>query len=91
LFEALFKYSRADFARSEIVYLGEWPDWVLAGLVVVAAVVIPVLAYRRRGHSRWYQWTSIAALQPLAERRAKPRRPLNRRGKDRGAPSGRSA
>lgn len=63
MFEALFKYARADFARSEIVYLGEWPDWVLAGLVVVAAVVIPVLAYRRRGHSRWYQWTSIAALQ----------------------------
>ena len=45
MFEALFKYSREDFARSELVYLGEWPDWILYGLAFVAVAGITALLF----------------------------------------------
>jgi uncharacterized membrane protein len=63
LFEALFKYSREDYARSELVYLGDWPAWLLYGLPVIALIGIAVLLYLRRGNARWFQLFSIGALQ----------------------------
>jgi len=63
LFEALFKYSRADFARSDLVYLGEWPDWLTGGLLLVALAGIATLLYYRRRGARWYQLLSIGGLQ----------------------------
>ena len=63
MFEALFKYSREDYARSELVYLGDWPAWLLYGLPVIALIGIAVLLYLRRGNARWFQLFSIGALQ----------------------------
>jgi len=48
LFEALFKYPRDDFARSELVYAGDWPLWLLILLVGGALAGISWLLYRRR-------------------------------------------
>jgi uncharacterized membrane protein len=63
LFEALFKYSRADYARSDLVYLGEWPDWVAYGLLIVALAGIAALLYYRRRGARWYQLAAVGGLQ----------------------------
>jgi uncharacterized membrane protein len=63
LFEFLFKYSREDYARSELVYLGEWPPGLLAALVVVAAAGIAFLLYRRRASARAYQLAAVGVLQ----------------------------
>lgn len=63
MFEALFKYSREDYARSELVYLGDWPAWALYGLALVAAVAIATLLYYRRRDARWHQLAAIGGLQ----------------------------
>ena len=36
MFEILFKYPREDFARSELIYAGDWPTWLLVLLTSVA-------------------------------------------------------
>jgi len=63
LFEALFKYSRADYARSELVFNGDWPVWMPYVLAVVAIIGIATLLYYRRGNARWYQLAAIGTLQ----------------------------
>ncbi|MGI9261139.1 MAG: hypothetical protein ACR2QR_03835 [Woeseiaceae bacterium] len=63
MFEALFKYSRVDYLRSELVYLGDWPAWALYSLAAVAAVAIATLLYFRRRDARWYQLAAIGGLQ----------------------------
>ena len=63
MFEALFKYSRADYARSELVFNGDWPVWMPYVLVVVAIIGITTLLYYRRGNARWYQLAAIGVLQ----------------------------
>ncbi|MDH3441950.1 MAG: VWA domain-containing protein, partial [Gammaproteobacteria bacterium] len=63
MFEALFKYSLEDYARSELVYLGDWPAWSLYGLVIVATGAIAALLYRRRRDAHWYQLAAIGSLQ----------------------------
>lgn len=63
MFEALFKFSREDYARSELIYASEWPDWVLISLAIGAAAGIFVLLYRRRRVARWPQLFAIGALQ----------------------------
>ena len=63
MFEALFKYSREDFARSELLYLGDWPAWVIYGLGVVAFISVVTLLYFRRGSAGWRQLAAVGALQ----------------------------
>jgi uncharacterized membrane protein len=63
LFEALFKYSREDYARSELILAGDWPTWILSVLAIVAVVTISTLLYFRRGHARWHQLLTIGLLQ----------------------------
>jgi hypothetical protein len=48
LFEILFKYPRSDYARSELVYTGDWPGWLLVTLIVIAIAGITWMMYRRR-------------------------------------------
>ena len=48
MFETLFKYPRDDFARSELVYAGDWPLWLLILLIGGAVAGISWLLYRRR-------------------------------------------
>ena len=63
MFEALFKYPRADFARSELVYAGDWPLWLLVLLVTVALAGISWLLYRRRRLVSLPQMITVSALQ----------------------------
>ncbi len=49
MFELLFKYPPAAFAKGHLVLLGAWPVWMLAGLIAaVAAVLAIVMALRLR-------------------------------------------
>jgi uncharacterized membrane protein len=50
LFEFLFKYPRDDYARSELIYAGDWPDWLLVLLIAFALAGITWALYRRRGY-----------------------------------------
>jgi uncharacterized membrane protein len=63
LFEALFKYSREDYARSELILAGDWPASFLILLAIVAVVGISALLYMRRGHASLLQLSGIGALQ----------------------------
>ena len=63
MFEFLFKYTRADYARSELVYLGEWPAWLLYGIVIITVVGAGAVLWMRRGDARWHQLAAVAALQ----------------------------
>lgn len=48
MFEFLFKYPQSDYARSELVYAGDWPNWLLVLLATLAVAGISWLLYRRR-------------------------------------------
>ena len=48
MFEMLFKYPRSDYARSELIYAGDWPTWLLVILIAAALAGISWLLYRRR-------------------------------------------
>ena len=63
MFEFLFKYTRADYARSELVYLGDWPAWVLYGIVIVTVLGAGAALWMKRRDARWYQLGAVAALQ----------------------------
>ena len=63
MFELLFKYSREDYARSELVYLGEWPPGLVAALGVLALLGIAFLLYRRRQGGRAGQLAIVGVLQ----------------------------
>ncbi len=47
MFQFLFKYPQSAYARGQIALLGAWPKWILALLIVAAAVAI---AWRIRAH-----------------------------------------
>ncbi len=49
MFEFLFNYPRDDYARSELIYTGDWPLWLLVLLITFALAGISWLLYRRRG------------------------------------------
>ena len=63
MFEFLFKYPRDDFARSELIYAGDWPTWLLVLLTSVALAGISWLLYRRRGFMRSPQMIAVWVLQ----------------------------
>jgi len=63
LFEFLFKYSREDYARSELIFVGHWPVWVSLALAIIAVTGISLFLYRRRGFVRGHQLAAIGALQ----------------------------
>ena len=63
MFEVLFKYPRADFARSELVYAGDWPLWLLVLLVTLALAGISWLLYRRRRFVPLPQMMAVWVLQ----------------------------
>ena len=49
MLEILFKYPRTDYARSELIYVGDWPSWLLVLLITAALAGISWLLYRRHG------------------------------------------
>jgi len=63
LFEFLFKYARPDYARSELVFTGEWPSWLLMLLAAAAVFGITAMLWRRRGSATQWQLLAVGALQ----------------------------
>jgi uncharacterized membrane protein len=65
LFEFLFKYARADYARSELIYASEWPQWLMIAITIFAAAAISAGIYNRRHGAAGNQLVTVAALQLL--------------------------
>ncbi|HUO68002.1 MAG TPA: vWA domain-containing protein, partial [Gammaproteobacteria bacterium] len=65
MFELLFKYSRATFERSDLVFASGWPVWVLVALIVAAAVAVGVTLARRRVGFAIPKLVSLGVLQTL--------------------------
>ena len=63
MFEFLFKYPRDDYARSELIYTGDWPPWLLALLIIAALAGISWVLYRRRDFARPPQMLAVWLLQ----------------------------
>lgn len=63
MFESLFKYSREDYARGEIVFINDWPEWLLYALVVVAVIAVAAGLYRRSSYASTLVLLSIGMLQ----------------------------
>ena len=63
MFEFLFKYPRADYARSELIYSGDWPPWLLVLLITAALAGISWLLYQRRDFVRPPQMLAVWVLQ----------------------------
>jgi uncharacterized membrane protein len=65
LFELLFKYSRATFERSDLVFASGWPVWLLVTLIVAAAVAVGVTLARRRAGFAIPKLVVLGVLQTL--------------------------
>jgi len=65
LFELLFKYSRATFERSDLVFASGWPVWLLIALIAAAAVAVGVTLARRRAGFAIPKLVVLGALQTL--------------------------
>lgn len=63
MFEFLFKYSRPDYARSDIVFTAEWPAWALVSITVLAVAGITVMLARRYRNASIPQVLAIGLLQ----------------------------
>ena len=63
MFEALFKYTPADYARSELVYTGDWPAWLIVGLALGAFLLVGLFLFRRRRSASWVQLLAVGSLQ----------------------------
>ena len=63
MFEFLFNYPRDDYVRSELIYTGDWPLWLLVLLITFALAGISWLLYRRRGAVQPPQMLAIWVLQ----------------------------
>jgi uncharacterized membrane protein len=50
MFEFLFKYPPAAFAKGHLVLLGAWPAWLLGALIAAAAAALALLILRRARH-----------------------------------------
>ena len=65
MFELLFKYSRATFERSDLVFASGWPVWILIALIVAAAVAVGVTLARRRAGFATGKLVALGVLQTL--------------------------
>ncbi len=63
MFEWLFKYTRAEFARGEIMLAADWPWWLLAAAFAVGALLLAALAWHRGRQLGWPRLLVLCALQ----------------------------
>src|SRR5271156_1175991 len=69
MFEFLFKYPRSVYARGQFAFLAAWPTWVLALLIIAAAVGLAWLIRRHLAEAApvlrsWRVWV-IWGLQSV--------------------------
>jgi hypothetical protein len=63
LFEWLFKYTRAEYARGELLFSSDWPHaWAYAAFVA-GAVLLALLAWRRGAALGWRRLAVLVVLQ----------------------------
>ncbi len=62
MFEFLFKYSPAVFAKGEFVFLARWPVWVLPVAIALACALLAFVLWRRRGRMP----AGLAGWRPVA-------------------------
>jgi uncharacterized membrane protein len=69
VFQFLFKYPHAVYARGEIVFLAPWPSWILWVLIAASAggLAALIIGYLPKGASRSHRWRAgvIWLLQSL--------------------------
>lgn len=63
MFEFLFKYARADYARSDMIYASDWPQWLMIALSVIAVVAIGAGLYNRHRGAAGRQLIAVGVLQ----------------------------
>ena len=63
MFEFLFNYPRDDYARSELIFTGDWPLWLLVLLSTTAIAGISWFLYRRRSAVQPPQMMAVWVLQ----------------------------
>ena len=63
MFETLFKYPRETYARSELIYAGTWPDWLLYSIAILALAAIVFFLVRRRQAAHPLRLIAIGVLQ----------------------------
>ena len=63
MFEFLFNYPRDDYARSELIYTGDWPLWLLVLLSTAAIAGISWFLYQRRSAVQPPQMLAVWVLQ----------------------------
>lgn len=63
MFEFLFKYAREDYARSEMIYASDWPQWVIAAISILAITAIGAGLFNRRRGAAGHQLIVVGFLQ----------------------------
>lgn len=63
MFEFLFKYARADYARSEMIFASDWPQWLIYAISILAATAIGAGLYFRRRGAAGHQLVTVGVLQ----------------------------
>ena len=63
MFEFLFKYPRADYGRSDLVFTADLPVALLVVIAAVAILGIGGMLWRHRGRASAKQLAAVWALQ----------------------------
>ena len=63
MFEFLFKYAREDYTRSEMIFAGDWPQWLIYLISILAITLIGAVLYSRRRGAAGHQLVVVGLLQ----------------------------
>ncbi len=63
MFEFFFKYAREDYARSDLIFASDWPQWLLVTLSALAVLLIVAGLNARRRSAGWMYLAAVGSLQ----------------------------
>jgi len=63
LFEFLFKYASEDYARSEMIFASDWPQWLMIAISIIAITAIGTGLYFRRRGAATHHLFAVGLLQ----------------------------